>query len=377
MSDVTLTLDDFVFTGFEVPDEIGFGGGQALSVKKLIGGMRIIDAMGADDKALEWTGRHRGPDALSRAFLLDAKRRSGQQVTLTFGQFSFQVVVANYLPVYQRDNEIPYSITCEVLTQASNAAAPTVGVDQMVTGDMGSISSLSDDIMSVAQDVQGALALVNSVIQTPGAVIGDLVSDLSDAVGLIPSFASAARASLSGVFSAIGTLQGALTNCIAAAEIDLGSTDAPGGVDAGLSGPQLVAVLNAQTSATAQSSSLQSMASYVGRISTNLNALGASGAKTLMAGADLYFAAQQAYGDATAWVDIARVNGVTDPEIVGIQSILVPPTPSNADGVLQEVLDASPGAVTVIDTSVSGSGSEAPGTLDFSDPDNSGLLPGL
>src|SRR5438874_2012627 len=47
MSDVTLTLDGFVFRDFEIPDALPFGGAQALSMKRLIGGARISDAMGA------------------------------------------------------------------------------------------------------------------------------------------------------------------------------------------------------------------------------------------------------------------------------------------------------------------------------------------
>jgi hypothetical protein len=348
MSDTTLTLDGFVFQDFEIPDEVPFGGPHSLSTKKFIGGARKVDAMGDDPKPLEWSGRFRGPNAVSRANQVLAKKVAGKQVALTWGQFSYQVVIRSFDPIYQRDNEIPYSISCEVVSQAATAPAPTIGVDQMVNGDMSSISDLSDTIMSAAADPLGALALVNSVIQTPGAVIGDLVGTLSTAVGAIPSFAQATRSSLSGVFSALGNLQGAVTNCTAAAEVDLGSTDNPGGVDPGLSPAAMVPILLAQVSATAQASSLHTMSAYVGRIQTNLNALGASGAQTLLAGQDLYAVAQKTLGDATAWVDIARVNGITDPEINGIQSILVPPTSSSSDGVLSEVLDASPGQVDVI-----------------------------
>jgi hypothetical protein len=219
--------------------------------------------------------------------------------------------------------------------------------------------------MTEAANPLAGLALVNAAVTSPGAVLGDLMGALVTAVGAVPSFASATRADLSGVFAALSAAQAAVTGCIAAAEVDLGSTDAPGGVDPGVAAPQLVPLLLAQTSAAAQASSLQDMASYLGRIQTNLNALGASGARVIVAGGDLYGVAADAYGDATAWVDIARVNGLTDPEIDGIQTILIPPIPSKADGVLAEVLDASPGEIDVALPTDFGSF----GILDFSDPD--------
>lgn len=409
MSAVTLTLDGFVFQDFEIPDEMPWGGAQSLSSKKLIGGARIVDAMGADDRPIEWTGRFRGADAVSRALQLDTKRRAGKSVALTWGQFSYQVKIASFLPIYQRDNEIPYSISCEVISQApASTAASSIGVDQMVGADMASISSLSASIMAEAANPLSALALVNSVIQAPGAfltnaqgllasalglgptgalglvrgliaapgvfagTLGDLVGSLEDAISAIPNFATATRSDLAGVFSALGLTREAVAGCIATAEVDLGFPDAPGGVDAGVPAAQLVPILLAQASATQQASSLQDMASYLGRIESNLNALGASGAQTLMAGQDLYAVAASVYGDAAEWVTIAAVNGLSDPEIDGIQMILVPPTPSKADGVLAEILDAAPGVVTVVLPTPNNEGE-----LDFSNPDNSEYLPGI
>ena len=52
----TVTLGGFAFQDFEVPERIPAGGEQMLAIHKLVGGRRVIDAMGRDDAALEWSG---------------------------------------------------------------------------------------------------------------------------------------------------------------------------------------------------------------------------------------------------------------------------------------------------------------------------------
>lgn len=52
-----------------------------------------------------------------------------------------------------------------------------------------------------------------------------------------------------------------------------------------------------------------------------------------MAGANLFVLAAQEYGDATQWDRIARRNGLWDPVITGIVTlILPPPNPRTATG---------------------------------------------
>jgi hypothetical protein len=52
----TLTLGDFTFARYEIPERIPFGGDQQLNVHKLVGGVRVIDALGADPMPIEWSG---------------------------------------------------------------------------------------------------------------------------------------------------------------------------------------------------------------------------------------------------------------------------------------------------------------------------------
>lgn len=371
---VTLTLDGFVFQDFEIPSEIAFGGSQALSVKKLIGGERVIDAMGSDDRPLEWSGRFRGKDAVSRALQLDAKRRAGRAVSLTWGELSFQVIIARFEPVFQQAFEVPYSISCEVVpAPLASSVNADVGVDQMVKGDLDKITALAGRISAFAADAQTALIRVNNLITAPGAALSDLVGAFTDAAALVPNFASATRASLAPMFTALSALRAAVDGYLGAADDTLSLAANPGAVDPGVSAPLLVTALIDQVSAMTQASDLQDLASYLGRVDTNLNAIGASGSRVLMAGGDLYALAAEAYGSAAEWVSIARVNGLTDPEIQGFQTVLVPPTPSKTDGVLTDVLDASPGAV---DVSLAATVPDF-GGLDFSNPDDAIFIPAL
>jgi nucleoid-associated protein YgaU len=79
---------------------------------------------------------------------------------------------------------------------------------------------------------------------------------------------------------------------------------------------------------------LNQLQSYLGRVATNLSAVGASGSEIPVAGGDLYTLAADQYGDAAAWPTIAQANGMTDPTIQGVQSIRIPPIEQPTDGVL-------------------------------------------
>lgn len=103
---------------------------------------------------------------------------------------------------------------------------------------------------------------------------------------------------------------------------------------------QLAGALVAQAGAMVQAAELYQVRAYLGRLEKNLQAIGASGSYVVMAGGDLYQLAAASYGDATAWAQIARVNGLTDPVIDGLMTVLVPPTPGGTGGVLSELLPA-------------------------------------
>jgi hypothetical protein len=110
-----LQLGTIVFTGHEVPSSIPFGGEQRLVTHRLIGGQRVVDALGPDDADITWDGRFRGAQAVTRARALDALRRSGEAVELRWHALAYRVVVADFRAEFERFYEVPYKITCRVV----------------------------------------------------------------------------------------------------------------------------------------------------------------------------------------------------------------------------------------------------------------------
>ena len=107
MSDLILQLGDFQFQQQEIPESIPFGGEQALVVHRLVGGVKVVDAMGAFSGPKEWTGWLRGDNAVARALQLDAMRADGVARVLQWHELSYVVVVKDFRADFQRFYQIP------------------------------------------------------------------------------------------------------------------------------------------------------------------------------------------------------------------------------------------------------------------------------
>ena len=119
-----LMLGPVVFQGFEVPERIAFGGRHRLAIHRLPGGARTVDAMGADDSDISWSGMMAGPEAGPRTRALDGMRRGGQAWPLTWDGWRFQVVVSAFLVRSEGPFWAPYRIRCTVLPEADAPDAP-------------------------------------------------------------------------------------------------------------------------------------------------------------------------------------------------------------------------------------------------------------
>ena len=51
-----------------------------------------------------------------------------------------------------------------------------------------------------------------------------------------------------------------------------------------------------------------------------------------VAGGNLFQIAAQVLGDATQWLRIAQLNGLSDPVLTGVVTLTIPPTDPNAGG---------------------------------------------
>lgn len=136
-----LILGSVIFQGFEIPEQLPLGGDQSISVHKLLGGARVIDAMGPDDREIEWKGLLFGFDAISRARLIDAMRVAGQEVPLLVDSEMRNVVVRQFHWDYQRAYQIPYTIACVVSSTPFLGLGPT-SLDDLVTIDLAAVGGL-------------------------------------------------------------------------------------------------------------------------------------------------------------------------------------------------------------------------------------------
>lgn len=140
-----LSLGGIIFTNFSPPERMPWGGRQAAAVHKLIGGSRVIDTMGPDDRDISWSGIIFDNDALDMAQALDALRVQGTPLPLSWGAQSAVVVITEFLaemirwPVY-----IEYEITCAVAINGAQGALGLInlGVDSLVSADLGAMAGL-------------------------------------------------------------------------------------------------------------------------------------------------------------------------------------------------------------------------------------------
>ena len=161
-------LGQVIFEGHEIPSRISVGGAHAVTIHKLPGGGRIIDAMGVDNGAISWSGFFTGPFAAVRARLVDAMRQGGQLVGLSFSDYAFNVVVVHFeYDLQDRGALISYRIRTEIVPD--NGA---VGDDTAVVF----AAALSSDVGAAVAAVSGfglagvqtALAGVQSGLALPG-----------------------------------------------------------------------------------------------------------------------------------------------------------------------------------------------------------------
>lgn len=200
MADTYLTLGGFPFVSdFAVPQTINGGGAQRLVTHRMIGGSRVIDAMGPDDDAIRWNGIFRGGAASLQASLLDVMRRRGRPVILSYWTFRYKVVVSRFVFHFNRFYEIPYEIECTV---AKDMQAKSWGqMADSAAGLFGSDIDLGTVIAGTA--AAGNLALAMAKIAQSG-VNSASSGNVMGAVTAALSVAATASLAADAITSAIG-----------------------------------------------------------------------------------------------------------------------------------------------------------------------------
>jgi hypothetical protein len=317
MVDTVLKLGDFQFTETEIPERISFGGEQRAAVHQLVGGARVVDSMGRSDAPLSWAGWLVGPGALDRARYLDGLRVDGQQLTLTWSEFSYTVIVQRFEAAFERFYKIPYQISCLVVEDNTKRV-------RTVT-----IASHNDAINSD-----------NATAQALGAQVADtqltgLLGTLDTAIKAVSDFARATTQTINSVLTPIANVQARVGLLITTVGNTARSVTTLGGVLPNNPVAKNVNRMLTQSTAMGQLPALYNLNSVLNRLHTNVYNAGPSapGRQSItVAGGNLFSLAQQQYGDATQWTTIASANKLSDPMLSGIQTLSIPEQPATSSG---------------------------------------------
>ena len=314
-ADTSLILGDLRFNRYEVPEHIQFGGDQALAVHELVGGKRIVDAMGRQDKTLEWSGQFIGENANDRARFLNNLRIAGKPLDLIWGEYAYRVLIKSAMLDYKRAYEIPYTISCCVIEDATIpvTSAPSAGIDYTISDDMNSANSL-------------------------GGLIGDgplstALTTLNTAISAVSTFANAAQSTINSVLGPVGAVQARVAILIGSTGNTIANIATVGGILPNNPIATQAASIIAQVNGFTKLPQLLNLQSVIGRMGANLGAISSAGKTITVAGGSLFDLASKAYGDASAWTTIARANKLTDPALVGVQTLTIPPVSDGGGGV--------------------------------------------
>jgi hypothetical protein len=140
---MALILGGFAFTDYAIPEVVAQGGEHNLVVHKLIGGNRVIDAMGPDDADISWSGRFQGPSATPNAMALDQLRKAGAQLPLIIDSQVYTVAIKKFEWDYQRSYQILYRITCVVVSSMGGSIALPATLDVLIGADMALAAGLA------------------------------------------------------------------------------------------------------------------------------------------------------------------------------------------------------------------------------------------
>lgn len=316
MTDIKLTLGAFEFARFEVPETITFGGDQQLTIHQLVGGTRIIDAMGETPLPLKWSGHLVGASALDRALYLDRLRKAGNALALTWSELSFTVVIKTFECSFVRSYRLQYSITCEVVADRTSPittiTAPSF--EQAVADDQATADALAarignNPLVNAVAAVRTALGTINNLVTAARSEINAVLQPIQDARGAV----SALLTEAAGTLQSVSTVGGVFPNNPIAAQANNLSGQIAGFVD---------------------QANLVALDRTLGRMANNLSQVTAGTKSVTVAGGNLFAIAATEYGDPMGWTALAVANRMTDPQIAGLATLEVPPFTNDTGGIL-------------------------------------------
>lgn len=309
-----LVLGDFEFLDFEVPERIAIPGRQKTVLHQMVGGKRVIDVLGVEYDPLTWSGVITGSQSGDRVKALERMRDAGEEITLTLDEYSFTVVITSFVPVYEFIYRRPYSI--EVAIVANNASP--LKVDALTGALQGLLNS----------DVGQALGLSGTINVS---AVTTAVSTVQGAVKQVTDFAHATVEEVQSVVRPIIAAQTLVQQQITQLESAANDITTLGGLVPGNPISKTVSNLLSQADQSTRIPALYSLQNVLGRLNKNVSSgQTADGVRTVtLSGGNLYQVASDQYGDASLWSSIASVNGLSDPQLTGINTLTIPSNPTS------------------------------------------------
>ena len=325
----------FVFTDAEIPEHIAHGGKQALSIDRLIGGRRIVRPLGPDEDDISFSGLF-AYQGTARSDFLDSVRRRGDMCTLTWDNRRMLVVISSYHPDYLRPYQIGYSITFSVVRNDASFVdvVPTVTPFMQLAYDAqhlnnmaacsfsssnSTLSSLSTSISSGLKTVEAAVQPIANGLRSISTIVGN-AANCAAAIG--NQITQTAAAITAPVAQLLANTQSLITN----SESAISSAASFGGVLPGNPLALTVGKYMSQMNTAVQIPALYETQAVAQRMQKNI-ALAANpttATTVTVGGGNLYDVAAKQYGDATQWTKIASANNLTDPNITGIKTLVIP-----------------------------------------------------
>jgi len=311
---------------YELPDSVdGLGGYCKVDVKNFAGGYRSLQSFGDfPSDTIEWSGtftrNSQTDDMYSRMQQLLGIRQAQQSVTLTLGQFSYQVFVQKIELNMKLQYWIPYKIVLIPLSLNTPqvAQAPPGGLNSS-----GNTPPTAPQVIPPGSPAPPQNAAFQNSPQNVGQPnIGQLNSSnllFGQAINNAPSFSNIPSQTLTSFTSFQQSLQMALQNSLG--NPSLINSDA-------LTDSFNTANTNAQTLLNSTDPSQAAYGAQTAPILGNISDALQNQSGVLYNGTfinpNLFDLATQYYQNASDWEVIATVNNLTTPFPIGTYSLTIP-----------------------------------------------------
>ena len=287
MASLNFSIGDVQLYDFEVPEEFGpLGGKQVIYRHEFAGGYISQRSFGNFPEPITWKGYLTGANAISRQQQLDAIRAAGDDVTLSYGGYSFVGKVTRFHAKAKHQYLIPYEIQfwpSQDLSGTGGQSQTFESSDQVLSTE----SSSFNDIVAGTDGLALPAALATSAAAVQTALQNALLNGDGTVAGILPTDAAAVQAAVQAF--------------------------------------QILAAPYAQgTDATAASPAVDAIA-WATTIGTTVANVPTSIATLRLINPNLFMLAQQYYGDATQWQAIATASGLQpDPQPIGQFTVTIP-----------------------------------------------------